>query len=293
MTFPPTPEDPHTPHTPQDDDADDVEFDGGSSTPLVRSVGSLIQALRKQADLTQVEFGLRIGYGEEMVSKVERGIRIPRAQFLDNSDRVLNAHGVLSAFKEEMRHATYSGANRSVHKDEAKAVGVHAYDTHVINALLQTEDYMRALFTLQTPPLSAEALEERVSARLGRQQIFHREPAPPVMSFVMDEALLRRPYGGERVLRGQLKHLLHLGQLPHVDLQVMPLDQEDNAGISGPFTLMDTLKKTRIAYVEIQHTRVHTDRHRIRDLESTYGRIRAQALSPRTTLHFIESLLNE
>ncbi len=276
----------------QHDDADDVDYDGGGSTPLLGSVGRIIAAFRKQAGLTQGEFGELIGYGDEMVSKVERGIRIPRPEFLDNADRVLNAHGVLSAMKEEIARASYTDIQRSLHQEEAQATGIHTYDTLVLHPLLQTEDYMRAVFAMRTPPLPATAVDQRVATRLERQNLLHRDPAP-LASFVIDEALLRRPYGGNDVLRAQLKHLLELGHLPHIDLQVMPLNQEDNAGIGGPFTLLDTRKQTRIAFTEVQNTRIHTERDRIRHLDTIYGRIRAQALSPKQTLHLIEELLTE
>ena len=291
MTSSPTLNALHTPEKAAVDDIGDVDIDSGSNAAFVRSVGRMIQALRMGAGLTQTELGERIGYGEEMVSKVERGIRIPRAEFIDNAERVLDAHGVLAAMKDELSRASYSGILTKVLREEANAVAIHSYDTHVLNALLQTEDYMRALFTMQTPPLPAREIDQRVTTRLSRQQVIHRDRAP-VMSFVMDESLLRRPYGGRDVLRGQLHHLAALGHLPHVDLQVMPLDQEHHAGITGPFTLMDTRKHTRNAYVEVQGMRVHTERDRVRDLDATYGRLRAQALSPRDTLVFIEDLLN-
>ncbi len=271
-------------------DFGEADVDSGSSAAFLRSVGRMIQAFRVRAGLTQAELGERIGYGEEMVSKVERGIRIPRAEFIDNAERVLDAHGVLAAMKDELSRASYAGILGKVVQEEAHAVAIHAYDTHVLNVLLQTEDYMRALFTMQTPPLSAREIDQRVTTRIGRQQVIHRD-RPPVMSFVMDEALLRRPYGGEDVLRGQLHHLIELGRLPHLDLQVMPLDQEHHAGIAGPFTLMDTRKHTRNAYVEVQGLRVHTERDRVPDLDATYSRIRAQALSPRDTLRFMKKLL--
>lgn len=38
---------------------------------------------REAAGLRQAELGAAIGYGEEMVSSVERGRRIPRPDFLD------------------------------------------------------------------------------------------------------------------------------------------------------------------------------------------------------------------
>ncbi len=289
MSLSPTSE---KPNTPQDDDADDVDFDSGSSAARVRSVGQIIQALRRQAGLTQAELGERIGYGEEMVSKVERGIRIPRPEFIDNAERVLDAHGVLAALKDELSRASYSGVLRKVHQEEATATAIHAYDTHVVNALLQTEDYMRAVLGMRTPPLAAREIDRRITARLERQQVIHRD-RPPVMSFVMEESLLRRPYGGRHILRDQLHHLAAIGHLPHVDIQVMPLDQEHHAGIAGPFTLMDTRKHTRNAYVEAQGMRIHTERDRVPHLDATYSRIRAQAMPPRESLRFIRKLLLE
>ncbi len=279
-----------TPHTPHTQNVDDVDIDSGSSATFLRSVGKIIAALRRQAGLTQAELGVRIGYGEEMVSKVERGIRIPKPEFIDNAARVLNDHaGVLAAFKDELTRVRYADILGKVHAEEAHAVSIHAYDTHVVNALLQTEDYMGALLTMRTPPLPVAAIQHRVTAGLRRQQVLHRDP-PPIVSFVMDETLLRRPYGGVAVLRAQLEHLAALARLPHVDLQVMPLDQEHHAGIDGPFTLMDTRKHTRNAYVEVQGMRIHTERDRVRDLEATYSRLRAQALSPQDTLGHLEKL---
>ncbi len=182
-----------TSQTLSDDDADDVDFGSGSSATLLRSVGQIIAALRRQAGLTQTELGERIGYGEEMVSKVERGIRIPRPEFIDNAARVLNDQaGVLTALKDELSRARYSDLLRKVHQEEAHATAIHAYDTHVVNTLLQTEDYMRAVLSMRTPPLATGEIDRRVTARLERQQVLHRD-RPPVMSFVMEESLLRRP----------------------------------------------------------------------------------------------------
>ena len=39
------------------------------------------------------EFGAAMGYGEDLVHKIERGKRIPRPEFLDKADEVLRAGG--------------------------------------------------------------------------------------------------------------------------------------------------------------------------------------------------------
>jgi hypothetical protein len=176
---------------------------------------------------------------------------------------------------------------------EAEAVELHVYDTHVINGLLQTEDYARAVFTMRRPLLDEETIEERVTARLRRQEIFSRWPAP-LMSFVIEEAVLRRPIGGAEVHRGQLEQILLTGQHRNVEIQVMPLRREDHAGLAGPFTLIETRSGQRIAYAEVQKSSsLYTDRTPVRDLEAQYGIIRAQALTPGESMAFVEELLGE
>lgn len=114
------------------------------------------------------------------------------------------------------------------------------------------------------------------------------------MSFVIDESLLRRPIGGKGVLRGQMEQILLAGQKRTVEIQIMPLDSEENAGLAGPFTLIETAEGRRIAYVEVQNvSHVHTERQLVKGLEIKYGILRAQALTPQASLNYVEKLLGE
>ncbi|MEV0181388.1 DUF5753 domain-containing protein [Streptomyces sp. NPDC050625] len=132
-----------------------------------------------------------------------------------------------------------------------------------------------------------------VAARLARQEIFARRPAPH-FSFVIDEAVLLRPLGGDGVWRGQSEHLLLLGEKRNVEIQVMPHSRQEHAGLAGPFTLMEVKDGRRIAYTEVQgDSHVHTEREKVRELERTYGTLRAQALTPAESLALIEKLLGE
>jgi hypothetical protein len=47
------------------------------------------------------EFGTAVGYGEDLVYKIEGGKRIPRPEYLDKADEVLGAGGLLSAMISE------------------------------------------------------------------------------------------------------------------------------------------------------------------------------------------------
>lgn len=278
------------------DGADGPDWDSGledDSTSVMKAVGRQIKAWREAANLTQAEFGAAIGYGEEMVSKVERGVRVPKPAFLDNADRVLDAGGRLAAMKPDVAEARYPKKVRDLAKLEAEAVELGAYGNTVVHGLLQREEYAVANFCQRQPAYSQDEIERLVSARMARQSIFDRRPAP-LLTFVQEEAVLRRPVGGRMVLRRQLEHLLDLGKLRHVEIQVMPTATEEHAGLGGSLQVLKLRDGRAVGHNEVQLTsRVISDPKEVQVLEMRYGMIRAQALTPRQSLAFIDKLRGE
>ncbi|MGK5532922.1 helix-turn-helix domain-containing protein [Streptomyces sp. URMC 129] len=260
--------------------------------PLLRAIGKIIKTLRENARLTQVEFGAAIGYGVEQVSSVERGRRAPKKQFIEAAERVLKANGVLKAVQDDIDKASLSARVREITKIEAEAVEIHEYNPIVVPGLLQTETYARTLYRMRRPLLAEEIIEQRVAERMSRRVVFDRWPAP-IMSFVLDEAVLRRPVGGKPVMKGQCERLLNVGAMRNVEIQVLPLGLEDVAETHGMAILME-LKDRKIAFSEAQGRSFwFTKRPEVREIEARYGIIRAQALTPRESLEFIEKLLGE
>ncbi|MEU9794962.1 helix-turn-helix transcriptional regulator [Streptomyces sparsogenes] len=267
--------------------------DGEDSGAFIKSFGLQIKLLRERAGLTQAELGSLVGYSADQIAAVEQGRRIPKPELIDKVDEVLDAGGVLKAMKGEVARARYPAFFRNTARLEAQAVELHVYATQAVPGLLQTEDYARAVCVMWRPLLDNATIEQRVASRMARQDIFSRTPAP-VMSFVIEEVVLQRPFGGENVLRGQLEQILLIGQRRNVVIQVMPTSRQEHAGLAGPFTLMETAAGQRIAYAEVQSTsRLHTERGKVRELEATYGIIRAQALTPRESLALVEKFLGE
>lgn len=264
------------------------------SAAVLRTVGKVIKMYRERKGLTQAELGAAIGYSEEQVSSVERGRRAPKGQFLDAADQVLDAHGVIAGLKKDVEEARYPKKVRDLAKLEAEAVEICAYDNSVINGLLQTEEYLRAVFGSRRPAFTEEEVEQRVAARLARQRIIDGKQMIPAFSFVHDEAILRRRVGGRMVMRRQLERLLEVGQMRNVEIQVLPLDREDNAGLGGPFHLLRLEEGTTVGHSEVQRfSRLISEPKEIQILELRYGVIRAQALPPRESLAFVEKVLGE
>ncbi|KUN90369.1 DNA-binding protein [Streptomyces bungoensis] len=272
---------------------EEEEREAGAGSGILRVFGRQLKRFRVRAGLERAEFGSMLGYSVSTIAAYEQGRRVPPPKFIDRADEVLDAGGVLQEMKEEVARAQYPAFFRDAARLEGEAVELHVYATKAVPGLLQTEEYARAVFTMWRPLLSENVIEERVVARLARQEIFARTPQPTI-SFVIEESVLRRPLGGWTAMRGQLEHLMLYGQRRNVEIQVLPTELEEHAGLEGPFTLIETRDGRRIAYVEgYKDSRLHTERRAVREIEEQYGILRAQALTPRASLTFVEKLLGE
>ncbi|MFC5957866.1 helix-turn-helix domain-containing protein [Streptomyces pratens] len=273
--------------------AEEGEQDAGADSGILRVFGRQLKRFRIRAGLERPDFASTTGYSPSTIAAYEQGRRIPPPKFIDRADELLDAGGVLQEMKEEVARAQYPAFFRDAARLEAEAAELHVYANQAVPGLLQTEEYAQAVFGMMRPPLDGDAIAQRVAARLARQEVYGKSPQP-LMSFVVDESVLRRPIGGRDVLRGQLEQILLAGRKPTVEIQVMPLGSEENAGMAGPFTLIETAEGRRIAYVEVQNvSHVHTERRPVKGLEVKYGILRAQALTPRASLSHIEELLGE
>ncbi|WP_190139412.1 helix-turn-helix domain-containing protein [Streptomyces longispororuber] len=268
--------------------------DDDESCAIAELIGRQIKFWRQAAGLRAVELGERMGYGEDLIYKVERGARIPRPEFLDKADEILGAGGHLKVMKPDAERARYPKKVRDVAKLEAQAVEVCSYNNSVVDGLLQHADYAEAVFSNRRPPLPHEEVERRLHARMARQKVIEASVGRTMFSFVLCESTLRRTPGGTMALRKQLDHLLQLSHLRNVDLQVLPLSREANTGLDGSFRLTKLKDGTTIGLIEVQlASRVVTSPKEVQLLDMRYGIIRAQALTPEESQNFIEKVGRE
>ncbi|WP_405190280.1 helix-turn-helix domain-containing protein [Streptomyces anulatus] len=277
-------------------DGNDEDQDFGlddDSGAVIAAVGQQIKLWRESAGLRAAELGTAIGYSENLVFKVEGGRRIPKPEFLDRTDDAVGAGGKIAAMKKDVEEARYPKKVRDLTKLEAEAVEIGSYANGVIDGLLQTEEYARALYGERRPAYSEDDIERLVAARMARQVVFDRRPAP-LLTFVQEESTLRRRTGGRMVLRRQLEHLLELSQLRHVEIQVMPMEAEEHAGLGGSHRVLKLKDGKTVGLNEVQLiSGLITDPRQVQILEMRYNLIRSQALTPRLSREFIEKLLGE
>ncbi|MEV7065137.1 helix-turn-helix transcriptional regulator [Streptomyces collinus] len=271
----------------------EVDPDDEWGVAVITTVGRQLRLRREAVGMRAAEFAVAVGYGEDLVYKVEGGKRIPRQEYLDKADEVLGAGGLVAAAWEDVKKVRYPKKVRELAKLESQAVEVGIYESNGINGLLQVPGHARALFEAMQPPYSPDEVERMVAARVARASIYERTPAP-ALSFVLEEAALRRPIGGTMVWRRQLERLLEVGGLHNVVLQVMPLNCETHSGMDGKIELLKFADGSAVGRSDGAFSgRPTSDPKHLRVLELRYGTIRAQALSPRESLAFVEQLLGE
>ncbi|MFI1353865.1 helix-turn-helix domain-containing protein [Streptomyces sp. NPDC020898] len=271
----------------------EVDPDDAWGVAVVETVGRQLKLRREAVGMSAADFGRALGYGEDMVYKIEGGKRIARPEYMRKADEELGAGGLLAAMNEDLEKVQYPKKVRAIANMEAKAVEIGVYVGLSLHGLLQTPEHARALFEVGQPPASEQELERLVAARMARQSIFGREPATS-LNFVQEEATLRRDVGGTMVRRRQFERLLEVGRLRNVSLQVMPMNSGAHAGLSGKIEVLKFADGTALGRSDgAFNGRPTSDPKQLRILELRFGAIRAQALTPRESLALIEQLLGE
>ncbi|WP_405869692.1 helix-turn-helix transcriptional regulator [Streptomyces sp. NBC_00005] len=271
----------------------EVDPDDEWGLAVIATVGRQLRLRREAVGMRVADFGRAVGYGEDMVRKIESGKRIPQPGYLDKGDEVLGAGGLISAMKEDVEKVRYPKQVRDLAQLEARAVELLSYGNHNLHGLLQTEEYAWALLRTRRPVPPEGQLEQAVAARMARKVIYERSPAAE-FSFVLEETTLRRPVGGKMVWRRQLEHLLEMAQLRNVEIQVMPMDRWDHPGMGGRVQVLKFGDGSAVGRMddEFNGRPVH-DPRQLRILELRYGIIRAEALTARESLSFVEQLVGE
>ncbi|MFC7381532.1 helix-turn-helix domain-containing protein [Sphaerisporangium rhizosphaerae] len=246
---------------------------------------------RNTAGLTQKALGARISFSDSQVAMVEAMRRAPTEAFARECDRVLGLDGTLMNLYMATTWNTAPAYFRPWLEEEADATGLKSWEPVLIPGLLQTEAYAREMFAT-SPGITREEIDQRLAGRMRRQTILNRDD-PPLISIVLDEAVLHRSIGGEEVMRAQLQSVLEVAEHPHVTIQVVPYEAEAHCGLIGGFIIAERNGTAYAAYADAQPVgRTLEDRQVIGQLSTRYDAIRAEALPFRQSVKLIRKVVD-
>jgi transcriptional regulator with XRE-family HTH domain len=260
--------------------------------PLFAHFAHELRRLRAKRGWTQEALGKRIGFSGEMVSKVETGRNAPSPEFADALDRL--AFPELEGLFSELLDAAGDWQFRTYADAEQHASVIRMANPLLVPGLLQTEDYIRAVYEAWRPVDGNLKIDTAVAARLERQAILDRE-LPPSLGVVIDESVLYRPIGGSTVMHNQLVQLLDMSERPRISVQVLPTDVGAHVGLQGAFVILSFPDDPRgMVYFETPD-RGETAREakRLTRFAVTYDTLRDNALSARASRDFIRKVARE
>ncbi|MFF4432128.1 Scr1 family TA system antitoxin-like transcriptional regulator [Streptomyces sp. NPDC001513] len=259
-----------------------------SASPL-DYYGYELRRLREGAGLKQSQLGDIIYCTGSLIGMVENGRRVPTRDFSERVDAALVTDGHFSRLVGLVLRSVLPTWFQAYAEMEARASFISAYQSQLVYGLLQTEAYARAVLGVEKP----DKLDTAVAARMDRQRILAREN-PPVLWAVLDEAVLLREIGGRQVMREQLAHLLSLQDRQWLEIQVLPFEVGQHAGMMGSFNLLRFDDDPDIHYSESYDSGHMTANPQvIKERSVGYARLQAEALSPRASAVLIARVMEE
>ncbi|MEU6842939.1 helix-turn-helix transcriptional regulator [Streptomyces sp. NPDC046716] len=255
-----------------------------------RYCGSQIKLWRTEAGVDREILAKEAGYGCEYVKSMENGRRKPTLRLLQIADQLCGAGGKIVAAQEYLKPEPHPQRSQEFMALEKDAIAVSSYEPLLVPGLLQAPAYAKALIGASSPPLDDETVEERVAGRLKRQEALTSRTGV-MFSFVMFEAALRSQVGGRDVMERQLQHLLAIGELRNVLIQVLPFGRAYGVALNGPIALLETADHEYYAFAEGQKTSaLYADADKVSQLTRAHDMIRMHALSPEDSAEFIRKV---
>ncbi|MFH8775687.1 helix-turn-helix domain-containing protein [Streptomyces sp. NPDC017958] len=255
-------------------------------------LGRTLRYLREKSGKSLGQLADESGYDKSYLSRLESGKRLSKMVVMEDLDRYYGSGDLLVQLWKAARHDAFMDKYKEFMRLEATARVMRKF-TLGVPGLLQTEDFAReALSDGQTTGEDDEAVDERVAARLGRQLLLRRDPAPNVR-FIIDEYAFRRPSRTAKTWDDQLLHIEAVAMWPNVVIQVLPFVVGPHY-MEGSLTLLWQKDGKGVAYKEGPTGGVLMDepegvmRHRL-----SYDRLRDMALPPSDSLTFIRGVLEE
>lgn len=277
---------------------------GDNPVSQLRRLRSELRKQRDAVDLTQREVAEALDWSPSKLIRIERG---PVGISVTDVRALLQHYGVtdkervdeLVQLARDSKQPGWWDKYRDFYSTrfltflalEASAVRIRKYQGLVVPAILQHEDYAKAIIGAVNPDpqTSARDLEVRVARRrlLG--------PEGPELSFIIDESVLRRMVGSPEIMRTQLRWLIETSSEPNVTFQVVPFSIGVHKGMKGSFTVFELSDVQDDYALQLEEPYVdrlivdHTDE--TKEYLSIFAELERIALSPDKSIELIERTL--
>ncbi|MDX3224360.1 helix-turn-helix transcriptional regulator [Streptomyces sp. ME19-01-6] len=275
-------------------------------TARQRRLGAELRKMREHVGMSVANAAAQLGVDRTRISNTEAGrfgvseerVRALAAIYSCGDRAYVDAlvnmatervHGWWEEYRERLSAGALDLAELEFH-----AVSMRSVQTMHIPGLLQTEDYAKAVFATAVPEPTPVQLRCRLSHRLKRRDVLDKD-APPQCTFIIHEAALRVGFGGPKVARSQLEHVLEASERDAVAVRVVPFSAGGfpSAGsstlyVAGPVPQLDTVQFDAPFGVTFLDAETH-----LANYKAVLDRMERLALSPEDTRDFVHAIAQQ
>jgi transcriptional regulator with XRE-family HTH domain len=271
-----------------------------------RRLRTELRRTRTDAGLTQEHVAGAMDWSLSKLIRIEKGsVNISTndlkalVQYYEITDEKDVAE--LLALAKASRARTWWSSYRDIPKplaqlieyENAAYISLH-YEDLVIPGLLQTTDYMRASTRQLAPDMTDSQVDAVIEVRLKRQELLKRAE-PPLLFFVVDEAVIRRIVGGDDLTRRQLQHLIEAADMPNITVEVVPFTAGLLPGLQAPFVIHEFSDEAddELLYLESPRGDV-INRDAAAEISlyrKDFERLRQASLGPQGTVDFLRQVI--
>lgn len=267
------------------------DIDGSMSVPTF--YGKELRWKREAAGLSLDAFLKGIFYGKTYLSDIEHGVRRMPLDLARHADRVLGTDGFFERNCESVRKARRAGHAEYFEKvldAEKHATTIEEWCPMLLPGLMQTPAYARAV-VLATHPLSLdEEVEEKVSARMTRADLFETDHHTPQYWVILHESLITDSILPPQETAQQLDRIVELARRRRITPQVLLRKCVAHPFMTGSAMIMTFPDAPPLFYTEALHSGDTVDDIAlVQEYRRSYDRLRAVALSPEASLAMIEA----
>jgi transcriptional regulator with XRE-family HTH domain len=253
----------------------------------------MLRSLRAGTGLTAEQVAERLGVSRSKISRLENGQRgAHEADIL----RLCDLYQVEEEHRRRLTELAAEGKQRvgrppfSLRRSdyiglEVEAASISDYGLAIVPGLLQTPDYARAIVRAGVPSGEPGIVEERVRARVARQQLLFSRPHPSFEA-ILDESVLHRVVGSPAIMLAQLRRLLEMSQLPNVTIRVVPYDAGAVPAGVNKFVILRFAQHEIADVVLIEELTSHrylTERKEVETYSATFRALSDMSADPAAT----------
>ena len=278
--------------------------DAYGATVAKRRLARRLTELRRASGHTANHVCDLLDWGRGKVGRFEAN-HWKRPEMSDIRD-LLRIYGVDSAARDELEELAMRARARPWWRDypdifenefpgfESDAVRIRVFMPLVLPGLLQTREYMEALWrTGSRPPAwQRQALE----ARLRRQQILNRDDdtVPKLMAVITEASLMYR-WGSKADRLQQIEHLMDAGRRANIELRIQRFRDGPPRGVHSMVNIFDLPdEEPSLVYVENDVTIEEVSKpDEVANYVHDFARASDGSLVPADTMAYLKELAEQ